>query len=544
MAEHEYQVAVKAEYALEVDTELRGPTGSSTIPARSVDVANARSASPRVTHYALTEAEAAALRNDPRIIGVEIPQYTKDALPEEERVGDFAGEIFTTYNYGEQTFDKTPNEATDLNWGFARHSSRADPWQGGSGDYSKVLASSADGTGVDIVIMDDGTSPHPDYNDSQGTTRRQEINWYAAAGVAGTMPGNFYGHTSGHGAHVMGTTGGLYSGWAKNARLYDFKTLDSGSIGPSNGAFDLIRLWHLAKPIEPSTGYRRPTVVNMSWGYGYNGVPSSIANINYRGEDKGTQTLSGNNFGLVGRFSRVAIQNAVYDAEVEDMIAAGIHVCIAAGNTRQYLDVPAGPDFNNYFQTSNGGTKYYYAKNSPGTTNATDIKVGNLYNLTGQGGSVANEEVKSESSECGPMCVIWAAGSSILSCSFPGALIGNSYTYPFQGNTNSQYGYTAISGTSMATPQVTGVVACYLSQNPGATPAQVKQWLIDNGTDDLLYYTNDTDYRNAYQTGNANAKILFNPLMGLGKDLGTINGVPITFKAGMKFVNGLNIRFG
>jgi len=543
MSEHEYQVAVKAEYVAEVDAELRGPSGSATIPNRSVDVANSRNTSPRVTHYALSEAEAAQLRNDPRIIGVEIPQYTKDALPPEERVGDFAGEIFTTWDYGERTIDKTPNEATDLNWGFGRHTAQQDPWNGSTGDLQKRLASSYDGTGVDIVIMDDGTSPHPDYNNYEGTTRRQEIDWYTAAGVAGTMPGNFYGHTSGHGAHVMGTTGGLYSGWAKNARLYDFKTLDFGAIGPSNGAFDLIRLWHLAKPIEQATGYRRPTVVNMSWGYGVNGVPSSIANINYRGEDKGTQTLSGNNFGLVGRFSRVAIQNTVYDAEVEDMIAAGIHVCIAAGNTRQYLDVPAGPDYNNYFQTNVDGTRYYYAKNSPGTTNATDIKVGNLYNLTGEGGSANNQEVKSESSECGPMCAIWAAGSSILSVSFPGAAIGNSYTYPFQGNTNSAYGYTAISGTSMATPQVTGVVACYLSQNPGATPAQVKQWLIDQGTDGLIYYTSETDYRNLYQTGNENAKILYNPLFGAGKDLGLINGVTRTYRSNVKFVNGVNFKF-
>ena len=39
------------------------------------------------------------------------------------------------------------------------------------------------------------------------------------------------------------------------------------------------------------------------------------------------------------------------------------------------------------------------------------------------------------------------------------------------------------SGTSMATPHVSGVVADYLSRNPGATPAQVAAAVV-GGSDD------------------------------------------------------------
>ncbi len=39
-----------------------------------------------------------------------------------------------------------------------------------------------------------------------------------------------------------------------------------------------------------------------------------------------------------------------------------------------------------------------------------------------------------------------------------------------------------ISGTSMATPHVAGVAALYLQRNPSATPAQVRDALVNNGT--------------------------------------------------------------
>ena len=43
-------------------------------------------------------------------------------------------------------------------------------------------------------------------------------------------------------------------------------------------------------------------------------------------------------------------------------------------------------------------------------------------------------------------------------------------------------GYAELSGTSMATPHVTGAVALYLADTHGATPADVRTWLLGPGS--------------------------------------------------------------
>jgi subtilisin family serine protease len=52
-------------------------------------------------------------------------------------------------------------------------------------------------------------------------------------------------------------------------------------------------------------------------------------------------------------------------------------------------------------------------------------------------------------------------------------------TYPVTAKGQTKPGYYAISGTSMATPHVTGSVARFVSRNPGASIAQIRQAILD-----------------------------------------------------------------
>ena len=140
-----------------------------------------------------------------------------------------------------------------------------------SGDYTYHL----DGTGVDVVIQDSGLQvDHPEFNDASGTSRVQQINWYTESGVSGSQSSNHYRDYDGHGTHCAGTATGLLYGWAKNARVYSVKVRGLEGSGDSFtgistiDCFDVIKGWHNNKSVDPATGYKRPTIVNMSWGYG------------------------------------------------------------------------------------------------------------------------------------------------------------------------------------------------------------------------------------------------------------------------------------
>jgi len=475
------------------------------VPTRRVDIINERPGSRRSCHYSLTDEEADQLRNDPRIYGVEIPPEQRDDI----EIGLHAIQ--------EGTWRKTASiSSDDQNWGLLRGVNSTDPWNTQT-SLSESYPYTLTGKGVDVVIQDSGvTTDHTEWLDENGNSRYRSIDWYEASGLPGTQDPNHDRDINGHGSHCAGTVAGRTLGWAKDAHIYHVKVngLESYYSGDNTGisisdCFDVIKLWHRNKPIDPKTGFKRPTVVNMSWGYGGTRTSSTVASGIYRGTswtsaDAGftNNTEQWQTAGIippVGLNRRTNVRVASVDVDLEELIDEGVHVCVAAGNSYYYIASEGDQDWDN---VANFGSEneYYHRGSSPYSTNA--FIVGNI-DIDYQGGL----ENKAESSCCGAGVDIYAPGSEIISVSSKDLSgsneivdLGAATTPTFTG---SNYNLMKISGTSMASPNVAGMIATILEANPGMTPAQMKTFLHNNATQNLLYdgTTDDWNDQDSIQGG-------------------------------------------
>ena len=474
------------------------------VPERRVDIVNNRNGSLRSCHYSLTDEEANILRHDPRVYSVEIPPDQRKDIVIGKRTFQFSN------------FDKPINSTTGVNWGLKRTSVVSNNYGTGrtapDGFYNYIL----DGTGVDVVIQDSGIEVyHPEFFDENNQTRVQLINWYTESGLFGTQNANHYRDFDGHGTHVAAISVGKTFGWAKNSRIYSLKVRGLEGTGDTNtgilisDCFDVIKLWHRNKPIDPKTGLKRPTVVNMSWGYFLQYQESNILSVNYRGvsySDSNTLTDAGyrwTNYGIpplfdgVNYFTNVRVGSV--DIDIQELIDEGIHVVIAAGNQYHKIDLENGPDYNNYLVIS-GVTRYYHQGSSPYDDEA--FKVGNLDSSV----ISSNVEHKAHSSETGPGVDLYAPGSNVISaCSNTNAFSGVSYYL------NSSFKQVNLTGTSQASPQVAGMIALYLQMNPGAKPDQVKKLLINTSAVNNLYNTvSNVAYTDTLSLLGGSNKMLFN----------------------------------
>lgn len=507
MAEREYIVSLKkgVDYDQFWDQIENASEADGFVPTRRVDIVNDRPGSLRSCHYLLTNEEAARLRNDPRVYGVDIPIEQRDDIEEilfAEQSGNFSKQM--PWHSGVlQGFD-------GINWGLKRCIHETNVFGANlttTGNYTYNL----DGTGVDVVILDSGIDvTHPEFHDADGISRIQQIDWYEVSGLTGTMPANHYTDTNGHGTHVAGIAAGKRFGWAKNAKIYSIKMTGSGSIS-STIRYDMIKLWHRNKPVDPATGYKRPTIVNMSFGsvITYDGVAQGLGG-SYRGTPwTGTTIDINKGMNPIGSNLHL-ISYASIDSDIQEMIDEGIHICLAVGNYGHKLDIPGGIDYDNYYtmdSPSAGIVNRYY--NRPGSPNSElAIRIGNIDSSIHS----SNLEKKNPSSECGPAVDIYAPGTSIWS-SLSSLYVGPGSFFPYQYPPNTSFFQSPASGTSMASPQVCGIGALILQANPHATPAQLKNFMLNKSIENMIYDTGlDDDWTDNSGLKNGNNRYLFNLL--------------------------------
>ncbi|MET7418607.1 S8 family serine peptidase [Dactylosporangium sp. NPDC005555] len=151
-----------------------------------------------------------------------------------------------------------------------------------------------------------------------------------------------------------------------------------------------------------------------------------IAGINWVRANAQKPAVANYSIGCGSRCSSQAM-----DSAVSSLISSGVQFVQAAGN--------------------NGDDACYYSPQGV----AAAITVGNSNSSDG----------RNSSSNYGSCLDLFAPGTSIVSASY-----------------SSNTGSATMTGTSMASPHVAGAAALYLGANPNATPAQVRDALVNNGS--------------------------------------------------------------
>lgn len=233
---------------------------------------------------------------------------------------------------------------------------------------------SSEGAGVRVYIIDTGIqADHPDF----GSRAHNALNTVDIGNAS---------DCNGHGTHVAGTVGGTKYGVAKLATLVGVKVLSCSGSGSTSGV-----------------------IAGVNWVTKHHVADKSVANMSLGGA-----------------------ASPALDAAVNELIASGVFVSAAAGN-------------------SNANACNYSPARVPAafTVAASD-----------------SMDRKASYSNHGPCVDAFAPGSQV-----PSDWIG--------GGTNT------ISGTSMAAPAVAGTAALYLADH-ASTPGATDTWLVEHATTGVI----------------------------------------------------------
>ena len=143
-------------------------------------------------------------------------------------------------------------------------------------------------------------------------------------------------------------------------------------------------------------------------------------------------------------------------------MSAGVIVVSAAGNNAYKIDLPSGQDYNNYF---NGSSSNAYHQGTTPSACPGVICVGAMDNKT--------PDHKVYFSCTGPRVDIYSPGVMIMGAYSSATYVSAAIHDP----RNTSYYLNKISGTSQATPNVTGLSTLYLSLRPQSTATDLLKWL-------------------------------------------------------------------
>lgn len=287
-----------------------------------------------------------------------------------------------------------------------------------------------DGTGIGVAIIDSGIYSHPDLLSAE--THQSRVA-YRQSFIGGVQNDDF-----GHGTHVAGIVAGtgatsdvpgslhLLRGIAPNANLLDLRVLDQ-----NGSSSDSVVISAIQAAVELKNTYN-VRVINLSLG-------------------------------------RPIYESCTLDPLCEAAEAAwnsGIVVVAAAGNLGR----------NGYATVLSPG-------NSPHAITVGAMKTEETYprsddliaSYSSKGPTYIDLTVKPDIVAPGNLVVSLLAPGSTLANAYPENIIGPSY---YSSSASGPAAYLRLSGTSMATPVVSGTVALMLQKDPTLTPDTVKARLM------------------------------------------------------------------
>jgi hypothetical protein len=306
-----------------------------------------------------------------------------------------------------------------------------------------------------------------------------------------------------HGTPCCGQAYGRTYGWAYNANKWFIDAYGAYGFGGNVDLyFDVMKIFHVNKPVNPLYGNRNPTISSNSFGwrasqgstgyYYFRQGTSGSGGVQYSSKPAFMASLGST--GDAGRFKGEMVTNTLTEAG-DEMIASGVIFVVAAGNSNQQQVGSNNANFNNYW-SSTAATPL---------TSATHDEFGSLcYNTTGRrgfpqqigkyssGGNIVYPainigalddnfrdnglEQKVNYSDMGDQIDCYTPGDQTLSSAY------DSFTYVTYPRWDQRAGGltsydTSFSGTSSACPTATGLIATVLESNRSWTWQNVRTWL-------------------------------------------------------------------
>lgn len=339
-----------------------------------------------------------------------------------------------------------------------------------------------------------------------------------------------------HGTPCASLTYGKNYGWAFNANKWSVAIQlgsgDSFSEGLTDETlFNVHKIFHSYKPLNPKFGTRNPTVSTNSWSSTLSFSETELvgSSWNFRNSDAtGTITSSSSsvpNFlktksGSLFKYYESPFyisSSTTYLSAAREMIDSGVIFITAAGNNGRYIASKNDQFFNNYYQTPSGN-RYYV--NRPGypaqigfsetdsefrtiIVGAVDDEYVGAYSSTPESDSyyAANAVISQERlarngefssstspgidySNKGTGCDIYAPAEGTLAASSRVSRSSRSPETWFENPTpvpatEKVYDRT-FNGTSSACPVTAGLIACILQNNRSWSISDVKNYLKNN----------------------------------------------------------------